>query len=176
MLLLYPACTYPSIRHCSLTSLAYLQTVPFLSQAHCICVLMYRYFQCTSCSGLFCRGPLGTTPLSPCLSSTRRHILYRETPRRKLFFEPFSTLFLCPPGMAELPFDYLSKHFASPLAGFLRADDSYNLAALKHTMRFCKQYITVVENVRRVLALHLDHLVDPGRRRVSRSENTFQSL
>jgi hypothetical protein len=33
--------------------------------------------------------------------------------------------------MAELPLDYLIKHFASPLAGFLRAEDSYDLAALR---------------------------------------------
>jgi hypothetical protein len=143
-----PACTYPSIHRCSLTSLARLRSAPFSFHKHIGFCVVYQctgyYCQCTSCSDFFRRGLLRTTPLSPCLSrSMRRRVFYRETPRRKLLFEPFATLFLCLPRMAELPLDYLSKHFASPLAVFLRAEYWYDLAALRieaksTILRFCR--------------------------------------
>jgi hypothetical protein len=45
--------------------------------------------------------------------------------------------------MAELPLDYLSKHFASPLARLPGAEDLYDLVTLWSTiLALCPQYIT----------------------------------
>ena len=37
--------------------------------------------------------------------------------------------------MAKLPLDYLGKHFARPLARFVRAEDSYDFASLRTSQR-----------------------------------------
>ena len=92
-------------------------------------VFNVHVFQSASCSGLLC-SLLRATPLSLRLGA-RRYVFYRDTPRRKLLPEPLATQLFCLPRMVKLPLDYFSKHFACPLAGFVRAENPYNFAPLR---------------------------------------------
>src|SRR5216683_10967 len=103
---------------------------------------MYHVFQSTSCSGFLCRGLLRATPLSLRLG-TRRYVFYRDTPCRKLLPEPLATQIFCLPRMVKLPLDYFSKHFACPLAGFVRAENrlylSTTLLASSTATKLCQR-------------------------------------